>query len=447
MYKKIFTESEAYPKSDLTTDELNFFRDHGFIDVRGGVFFSKFVGEIKTPENKFYSVPKNFPPENTELFDKVLEKYKEIDGKSLGQKTSFLINKSGEYKSEKFYYQQLKGYFLDFITYGFIYPNKTIKKHSTSPVRGGKIDVFSTLKNRRQKGPGITYDIKDIKNNKDWNIDDIYWSVIDELSQKHNDRREVLQMKKFLDSEGYKIKNIDISNSIKMIHDVNNCQVGIIHYPIKNTLLAYFESMKISGKKIDVKAFYTSEFQFVWERLIQKALHHNIEFKNKLDNNFKRIETRTKWFQTESEMEKFIYSNKIKDKKIELRETPGFYLTYELDVESRPDIFSIYNNKKFIGDAKYYRDQETSNFDKEFRTYNLLTFNKYPMCVFLPSTRTRVLYVRREEELELVVFRISIEQVIDDATNNTNNTIERVHQLLFAKRNTVRVGEDYDTEK
>lgn len=447
MYKKIFTEAEAYSKSELTPDELNFFRDQNFIEVRGGVFYSKFVGEIKTPENKFYSVPKNFPPENTELFDKVLERYQKIDGKSLGQKTSFIINKSGEYKSEKFYYNKLKTYFLDFITYGFIYPVKTLKKHSTSPIRGGKIDVLSTIRNRQQKGPGITYRVKDVENTDDWNLDDIYWSVLDELSQKYDERTSIIQMKKFLESEGYLIKNTDISNYDKMIKDINNCEVGIIHYPIKNTLLSYFESMRISGKKIDVKALYTNEFQFVWERLIQEALHNDPQFKEDLDKNFKRIEKRTKWFETETEMEKFIISNKIKNKSIEKRETPGFYLTFELDVESRPDIFSYHKNKKFIGDAKYYRDPENASFDKEFRTYNILTNNKYPMCVFVPSTRTRVLYVRREEELELVVFQISVQQVIDDAINKKNNTIERVHQLLFTKQNTVRVGDNYDTEK
>ena len=75
MYKNIFTESEAYSKSELTTDELNFFREQGFIEVKGNVFYSKFVGEIRTPENKFYSVPKNFPPENTELFDKIFGRF------------------------------------------------------------------------------------------------------------------------------------------------------------------------------------------------------------------------------------------------------------------------------------------------------------------------------------------------------------------------------------
>jgi len=116
-----------------------------------------------------------------------------------------------------------------------------------------------------------------------------------------------------------------------------------------------------------------------------------------------------------------------------------------MDVSSKPDIFSKYNGKKFIGDAKYYRDPENANFDKEFRTYNILTQNKYPMCVFVPAQRTRVLHVRTEDDLELVVFNLSVEDVVKDAINESSITIEKIHTLLFTKGNTIRIGPGYDT--
>jgi hypothetical protein len=34
--------------------------------------------------------------------------------------------------------------------------------------------------------------MKDLKNSDEWNLDDIYWSVIDELSTKYNDKVDIL---------------------------------------------------------------------------------------------------------------------------------------------------------------------------------------------------------------------------------------------------------------
>ena len=101
-----------------------------------------------------------------------------------------------------------------------------------------------------------------------------------------------------------------------------------------------------------------------------------------------------------------------------------------------PDLFSDYNNKKFIGDAKYYQDPENSHFDKEMYVYNQLINNEYPMCVFIPSGVTRRLDLREQANFELIVFKISVKDAISDVINKTNITIDRIHKLI--SKNTKR---------
>lgn len=436
--ENIFVESNRYSELPFNDQEFKFLESKNLFLRIGSQYKINFVGEIITPENKFFSLPKNFDinEENVGLIKSVLKDYKIISGKSLITNNTFIISKSGEVKSEKFYYQELKSYFLDFITYEFIYPKKAVKTHSSNPISGGKIDIFSTIRNRKRIGPGITYNIKDVKNTEGWNLDDIYWSVIDHLASKYNDRKEIDEMKDFLESEGYKFKTIDISDSKKMIGDINKCEVGIIHNPIKNTLLAYFETTTVS-ESYKINAFYTDNFAFVWEEICRHALRENLKFRKELETKFFRKERRRKWFPNESELNSFVNANRIKVLNKEELVT-GFRLEYEIDVKSIPDIFSEYSGKRFIGDAKYYQDPENSEYEKEFRTYNSLTDNVYPMVVFTPSKRTRVLHVREEGKLELVIFSISVEDAISDAIKKENNLIEKVHQFLYDKGYTRR---------
>ncbi len=412
-YKEIFVESKyaIYPISIFSEDELNFIRNFNdgkgkklIIEI-GDKFKVNFVGELRTPENNFYSVPKNFKPigRNIEIFNKVLENHYKVDGESLRINDTFRITESG-FKSEKFYYKELKEYFLDFITYEFIYPKSNILKHSTSPISKSKIDVLSTIRNRKRKGPGITYKIKDLKNTESWNLDDIYWTVIDELSTKYNDKKEINEMKSFLFEEGYKFKNIDIKNIDKIKNDINKCDVGVIHLPIKNTLLAYFNSMSV-GKSYSIKAFYTDNFARVWEVLIGICLVNSESFKSKV--------------------KKLFTTYKPTRRKYEEGDIPTQYR------ELIPDIFSGHNNKFFIGDAKYYEDPENSNFDKEMYVYNQLINNQYPMCVFIPSNVTRRIDVREHGNFQLIVFKISAEDAIEDVIKNDTRTIEKIHELIF----------------
>jgi hypothetical protein len=419
-YNQIFVESdkEGYPISIFTDSELKFLKSKELINIKDDKFQPSFVGEFVTPENSYFSLPKNFQstPENVELFKKVLIRYKELkgkDGKTLLTNNSFAISSTGDIKSEKFYYNELKEFFLDFITYEYIYPKKTILKHSTSPISGGKIDVFSTMRNRKQKGPGITYKTKDIENTPDWNLDDIYWSTIKSLANLYaseDDVKQISEMREFLLDEGYILNEIDLSNKDKVISNINKCEVGIIHQPIKNILLDYYESKSI-GERFSINAFYTLKFQYVWEELTRESLKHSDNFKSSVKEEFNKPMRRR------------------------FREDPTGYR------DLMPDIFSSYSGKSFIGDAKYYKDPENSHFDKEMYVYNQLIDNKYPMCVFIPSDITKRLEVRDQGEFELIVFLISVQEAIQDAVENSDRTIIKVMNLIG--KNTERKGDDY----
>lgn len=464
-YKK-FIDSRSYPISDYPQSDIDFLSrklkmttgSKPLIKITGNTFETNFVGEIITPNNKYFSVPKNFPESEIELFKKVLNKYATIKGKSIIENNTFIISPSGKMESEKYYYKELKSFFLDYITYEFIYPKKRIKKHSTAPISGGKIDIALTDRFREQRGPGITYNVKDFKNSDDWRLDDIYWSVISYLADKYNDRREIDEMFNFLDSEGFDIKKIDISDADKILKEIDECEVGIIHNPIKETLISYFKSKSVNSTKYTIKVFYTDNFAFVWEEMVRMALKENKYFRNELKDKFERKRSHDKWFSSNIEIDEFIkeinkHVNKIKEIS-RTKSGTGIILKYEIDAVSRPDLFSEWpegSGKRFIGDAKYYNDPEGSEYEKEFITYNRLSNNEYPMLILVPGLRTISLDIRREEsvvvdslsnnqktEFELIIFKLSIKDVIDDAVNDKSKVIDYLHMLLWTKEYTKR---------
>ena len=444
-YKSIFIDSrpEPYSVTELNNSELEFLSKKNLIIIKNNFFKTNFVGEIITPDNKYFSLPKNFQdnPENIELFKDVLNKYHSINGKSIIENNTFNISPTGKIESEKFYYEELKEYFLDYITYEFIYPRKRIIKHTGSPIPGAKIDVLKTIRNRKQKGPGITYKVKDFKNDDTWILDDIYWSTISYLADKYNDRTDIDEMYDFLTSEGFSLRTIDISDDKKMLKEIDNCDVGIIHNPIKEILISYFKSKSVDNF-FKIKVFYTDNFAFVWEEMIRSALKENKSFRDELKEKFERKQIRRKWFPSESEMKDFI-EDKNKHKKIieakhHDKSGTGIRLTYEIDAVSNPDLFSEHRGRRIIGDAKYYNDPEGSGYEKEFRTYNELSENKYPMLILTPGIRTRSLDTREEGDLELIVFQLSIKEVIYCSVNNKDNLIDKIHMFLWDKGYTNR---------
>jgi len=438
----ILAESEKKPISIFTDSEKEFILSKKLISEIDSEFKPLFVGELITPDNTYFSVPKNFEPseENLTLFRKILDRYKNLkdnSGKSILFNNNFNISNSGDIKSERFYFNELKEFFLDFITYEFIYPKKVIKKHSTSPIPGSKIDVFSTMRMRKQKGPGITYKVKDIKNTEEWNLDDIYWTTVKTLSDnfgKESEKKEIEEMYQFLIDEGYKFKIIDTSDVKKVINDIEKCDVNIIHNPIKDTLIAYYKSKSVDIS-YKINAFYTKDFEYVWENLIRDGLKHNPDEFGELVKKFDKTEIVEDWYPN-SKKDQVDYIISTKSGRITKSGEFGCYVEYE-QKDLGPDLFSSYNNYKFIGDAKYYKEPDNADFDKEFSTYNTIQENKYPMVVLLPGGATgipnRYGYRRGRgdgDKRELIVFFIDIKSLFEDCINNKDSVIRKVQQLI-----------------
>lgn len=423
---------------DLAIDQNLDEKDRSFLEKQSLIYkksnlnYSNFVGEVVTPHNRYFSLPKNITDESLiEPIKSLLLKYnKDFRLKSLISNKKFILTKEMEFKATKYYFNKLSSFFLDFVTYEFIYPYETKKIHSIDPLPG-TIDLISTSINRKIYGDGATYNVIDRKNNENWKLDDIYYSTVITLAEEIGDSskvKEIERMKEYLNEEGYNTKRIDISNNEEIIEEIKKCDVNIIHYPIKNTLLEYFgdlSHMKESNYQINV--FYTKNFEIVWEKIIREVLSHDDDFEKRLSGNFKKIETKTKWFPSEEIPSKL---RELKDKGVRTLDNPNMLEWKERDL--RPDIFSesIVGGKKlrFLGDAKYYNKIE-SDYSKERNEYNEATNNQYPMCIFVPGVRTTA-FSSDINEKQLIIFEVSIKDVINDYLNSNSIVLRRVHRLI-----------------
>jgi hypothetical protein len=306
-----FIESELF---DITNQEdIKFLKEfvsenQSLINQEGDKFRINFVGEIVTPTNRYFSMPKNMQPnkESTELIKNVLSKYKKDEtGKNL------VLSQLGSYNSERVYFDKLKSYFLDYLTYEFIYPLKRKKIHSNSPISGAKISVFDTIRNRKRFGTGITYTTKDVKNTDDWILDDIYFYTIKELEERLNvsptDKHEIDKMRDYLIGEGYSFNKLidnkilsnktgkellDLSDTQDVIKKIRSCEIGIIHNPIKNTLLEYYGNKQQASANSTINVIFTKNFEKVWEMILQDALmdEKSNQFKEREKSKFNKRE-------------------------------------------------------------------------------------------------------------------------------------------------------------
>lgn len=228
-------------------------------------------------------------------------------------------------------------------------------------------------------------------------------------------------------------KSVDISDNKKTLEDIEKCDVNIIHNPIKDTLIAYYKSKSVDIS-FKINAFYTKDFEYVWESLIREGLKHPNDFGD-LINKFDKTEIVEDWYPL-SRKDEVDYIINAKSGKITKQANSGYYVEYE-QKDLGPDLFSSYNGYKFIGDAKYYKEPDNADFDKEFSTYNTIQENKYPMIILLPSNRTtipnRYGYRRGRGEgdnRELIVFLIDIKSLFEDCINKTDNIIKKVQMLI-----------------
>ena len=436
----ILTESD---RTDNITDkkDLDFLIKHELVKIKSGSIISKFVGEVITPHNKYFSLPKNFTDiKKIDIIKSILNEYKrdteqnKRNGVTLLSNNRFILGKEG-FESEKYFFNRLKKFFLDFVTYEFIYPLETKKIHSFEPL-DGQIDMVSTEINRNIYGDGITYDVFDRKNNDKWLLDDIYYHAIKELSDKYaseSESREIDKMKKYLLEEGYSIKELPEYTDDKIIEEIKKCNVNIIHYPIKNSLLDYYKGKKLTESTYSINVFYTKHFQYVWENLVRRALKHKPEDFGELVSKFSSTDIIEDWYPLSRKEE---VENLVKElgATVEERST-GYYVSYER-TDLGPDLFSSYDNLKFVGDAKYYKDPDNADFNKEYSTYNSIMKNEYPMVIFIPSISTEIPrggYRRGRnigDKRELIIFNISVGDALSDAMNNQNFVIKKVHSLL-----------------
>jgi hypothetical protein len=449
-----------------TPEDYDYFLSKSLIEIVSNTQIKpKFVGEIITPHRKYICLPKNFEKNqsNIELTKKLLKFYSEIRDPKTGN--ILLLNKifdtksSASFQSDEYYFQNLKKYFLDYITYGFIYPLEKKVIHNSFPPKGGKLDIIQTSINRKRDPLKMTYQVIDKSNDKNWNIDDIYYHTIIELMNRVNvpikDQERIKQMKLTLDEEGFQISErledcLSDTTPENILKELLKYDLNIIHYPIREILVNYYKKKKLGESLYNLKIFYTQNFNLIWEELCRDALFHNEEFREEKKYILNKRSRETKWVKS-SEIRNFVEElPRESDPQID-----GNMISYSISGEIRPDIFSRFNDRgkilSFIGDAKYYKNYSDikEKFRKELHEYNIAFNNSYPMCVFLCSEYTTCLRFEDIEEgnlFELLVFQVSCEDVVNTAINNkqalkSNRLIRTIHNLI--KKYSTKKGPDF----
>lgn len=469
-----FTESEIY---DIENEEdLKFLKEFSsegqpLIENVRDRYKINFVGEVITPNHIYFSLPKNMLSDNDKVNDenvllikKILVKYaKDTKGKEL------VIKRLGSYTSERSYFDKLKEYFLDFITYEFIYPLKRKKVHSKSPIAGGRISIIDTDRNRKRYGGGMTYKTKDVINSDDWMLDDIYYFTIKELENRLGvsqfERKQIEEMTDYLNEEGYSLNNLvdskiyskttkkellDFSKNEDVIKAIKLSDVGVIHNPIKNTLIEYYENKQKASANSSVNVIFTKNFEKVWELILQDVLEkrsgvNSNEFRSELKDSFNKVEIIEKFIPinlVQSNLNEYPLLNEEPDenssiKKWMFKRGSRYFACQKIRL-LLPDIFvELQDGRRFLGDAKYYKDPSNSNYDKEFYIYNKAQDNIYPMVIFaIPDGENIDMTIvprngyRRSGENELLIITVCVRDLINDAINNDSIILSRSISLI-----------------
>ena len=149
-------------------------------------------------------------------------------------------------------------------------------------------------------------------------------------------------------------------------------------------MVNYFLNSKIKEKNT-INVFYTQEFEYLYEYLLQTVLGHNILYKSSswTDPNFKSL---------------------------------------------RPDIIS----DRFIGDAKYYRVDKVSDnpFEKELYAYNVANDNMQPSFVFIPSEETKHLQTLIHKSFKLELVSLNLKNILKDYKYKQFDTLSYVQSLI-----------------
>jgi hypothetical protein len=391
MYDKILIDSTEVLATDFVDIEF-LLKKELLVKQFNDNLKVNFVGEVITPNSKIISLPKNFQPteKNVKLIVDILKKFRSLakDGKTLIENRSFVAD--GETNSDVFYFKTFKKYFTDHITYDFISPKKKIKKHTTTPI-AANFDVVETEMNVQRFGTGLTYNFKN-KSNNGWiskvSLSDIYFSTVKNLFDEfgtEEDKFEFESVKNYYTLKGHKFDYIVIDEEI-VIDEILKNDVSPVHLCIKSNLINYYKSKSVS-EKYKIRVFYSKNFEYVWEFFCRKSLKHNESFKKKInwiESNFKT---------------------------------------------SNPDVFSDSDGKIFIADCKYYNDIN-SDYTKELYEYNECQNDMFPIMILVPSMVTEFFGVKRHKQKELLVIKLSIEDVMNDVAYDSNDVLNNLYQMI-----------------
>jgi hypothetical protein len=360
---------------------------HGLIELKEYLLSYKvaFVGEVITPFGYFISLPKNFTntnASNVELVKSILKEFKNLKkrGKTLIKNKSYEVG--GEIESDYHYWRKIYSYFIDYITYEFYYPKKRTIKHSIKR-QHGRLNPMLTEVNRDRIGNGITYEVKDYSDNY---FRDTFYTTLKYLENQFAselESKKIKEVERFLQDKAIHFKIIEI-DKVYFLNYAKKLQTNPIHDVIVKTIVNYFLNSKIKEKNT-INVFYTQEFEYLYEYLLQIVLDHNISYKNPSwsDPDFKTL---------------------------------------------RPDIIS----DKFIGDAKYYKIANFSDnpFEKELYAYNVANDNSQPNFVFIPSEETRHLQTLIHNSYRLEVVTVDLRNILRDYKQKKNETLDFVKRVI-----------------
>lgn len=382
----ILIDSNLYKKDDFGLS-FDFMLSHGLIQPKEYLISYKvvFVGEVITPFACFISLPKNFKStdySNVELVKSILKEFKNLKkrGKTLIKNKSYDFG--SEIDSDFFYWRKLYSTFIDYITYEFFYPKKRKVKHSL--IREfGRLNPMLTEMNRDKLGNGLTFEIKDHSDNYFRNVYYTILKILEGEFASEFESNKIHEVEVFLKNKNIKFKIIEIDKVVFFKYAKHN-QFSDIYQTILKTIINYLLNSKIREKNT-INVFYTQEFEYLFEYLLQNALHHNNSLKsyNWTDPNFKTL---------------------------------------------HPDIIT----ETFIGDAKYYKisDFSQSPFEKELYAYNVANCNSQPNFVFIPSEETKHLKTLIHNSYKLEVLSVNLKEVLTDYYSKKNITLDFVRNYL-----------------
>ena len=194
--------------------------------------------------------------------------------------------------------------------------------------------------------------------------------------------QKISEMEFFLRSKGYEFDTIPIDET-QAIAILKKSQSNIVHETITKTLLQFYLDAKIK-EQYTINVFYTKEFEYVCEYLIQNVLGHSLNSKSNdwIDPHFKEL---------------------------------------------MPDIFT----KTFIGDVKYYvvsqlRDR---SFEKELYAYNVANKCSLPNLIFIPSEETKYIHSQKHEQYQLLIVALDLNEIFQDYLNKTKSVFNKVEKM------------------